>query len=121
MNLKRLEEESGFKINTIASHGDFVNRKINIANHDFVTPQLMEQTGIDFECYDKKLLNNYGTILSDTMHPVYYKPKNPFDCMQQGDKIIYLLTHPRHWHVARMENTKDNLVRLIEGIKYSGK
>ncbi len=118
-NLLSIEKKAGFKIKTIASHGDFVNRKLNLPNFSFVTKKLMDEAGIELECYNELLLKNYGTILSDHIYPSFYAPRNPFDCIKEGHKVIYLLTHPRHWKASVLSNTKDNLQRLIEGIKYS--
>ncbi|GAB4140913.1 MAG: hypothetical protein Fur0041_16130 [Bacteroidia bacterium] len=117
-NLKMFSKGCGFEVKTVASHGDFVNRKIGVANHDFVTRELMDETGIVFECYDERILKNLEIIISDAMYPVFYKPVNPFDVMNKGHKVIYLLTHPRHWHTAPVENTMDNLKRLWEGWRY---
>jgi hypothetical protein len=118
-NFKSVESKTGFKIRTIASHGDFVNRKLNLTNFAFITDKLMQELNIDFECYNELLLKNYGTILSDLHYPAYYRPRNPFDCIKEGHKVIYLLSHPRHWRTAPWVNTKDNLQRIMEGIKYS--
>lgn len=118
-NFRSVETKTGFKIKTIASHGDFVNRKIGLSNFAFLTKALMADLGIELECYDDVLLKNYGTILSDDHYPAFYHPRNPFDCIKEGHKVIYLLTHPRHWRSSVWANTKDNLQRLIEGIKYA--
>lgn len=118
-NFHTVEKKAGFKIKTIASHGDFVNRKIDLTNFSFITRELMDELGIELECYDDVLLKNYGTILSDYHYPIFYKPRNPLDCIKEGHKVIYLLSHPRHWRATFWANTKDNLQRLIEGIKYS--
>lgn len=59
-NFNRFEKECGFKIKTVASHGDFVNRKLGIANHDFMSRSLMDKCKIDFECYDDRLLKKIG-------------------------------------------------------------
>jgi len=118
-NFTRLERISEHKIRTIASHGDFVNRIIDIKNNDFITSELLTQLGIEFECYDRVLSDNYQTILSDTEYPRYYKPESPFECIERGDRIIYILTHPIHWHVARRVSIRSHIRRVIEGIRYS--
>ena len=117
-NFKRVEAKVGFKIKSIVSHGDFVNRKTGVPNHEFITSELMEELEIELEGYDPLLLEQYKIVLSDSIYPDNYTPQNPFDCLSERHKVIYLLTHPRHWKVARWINTKDNLQRLIEGIKY---
>ncbi len=116
-NFLNIQEKCGFKINTIASHGDFVNRKLGLTNYDFITKTLMDDLKISFECYDERLFKNMNVILSDTHYPTYYRPTSPFQAIEEGHKVIYLLTHPRHWRTAPMENTSDNFKRLWEGFK----
>lgn len=117
-NLLSLEKKCGFRIRTIASHGDFVNRAIGLSNFAFITKELMHELGIDFECYDELLLKNYGTILSDMGYPDYYRPTSPFDAIKNNHPKIYLLSHPRHWRKDVFLNTTDNITRLIQGLKY---
>jgi hypothetical protein len=117
-NFTTVERVAGFKIKTIASHGDFVNRIIGVSNFDFITRDLMDELGIDFECYDKLLLDNYGTILSDASYPNYFRPSSPFDAIQNKHQKIYLLSHPRQWRKNIFINTKDNIIRFYQGIKY---
>ncbi len=34
-------------------------------------------------------------------------------------RVIYMLTHPRHWKNNRKVNTKDNIKRIYEGILWN--
>jgi hypothetical protein len=117
-NFKMFSDRFGYKVNSVASHGDFVNRKLGIANHDFMTRELMDQCGIQFECYDARLLNSFNCIMSDMIYPKHYRPISPFEALKQNHKVLYLLTHPRHWRVAPLENTADNIRRVWEGLLY---
>lgn len=117
-NFKEVEKKCEFKIKTIASHGDFINRKLKISNFAFITSELLNEFSIDFECYDPLLLMNYKTILSDGSYPTFFTPKNPSDCIKEQHDIVYLLSHPRHWRVAWLENSKDNINRVLEEINY---
>src|ERR1051326_6707204 len=62
-NFRAISERAGFPVTTIASHGDFVNRKLGITNSAFITRELMDELGIRFECYDAELLEKFGTII----------------------------------------------------------
>lgn len=117
-NFKRLAATLSYPMKSIASHGDFVNRKLGISNYAFVTRELMDELGIVFECYEDRLLQSFTSIHSDTMPPAFYRPANPHEAIKRGDRVVYLLTHPRHWHTAVWENTKDNVFRFYEGLKY---
>ncbi|MFZ9956219.1 MAG: hypothetical protein ACO3E1_08835 [Flavobacteriales bacterium] len=117
-NFLDLEEQCGFEIKSVASHGDFVNRHLGLPNHSFVNQDLLKELAVDFECYDEVLLKNYQNILSDTIYPSFYKPHNPFQLIDEGKIRIYLLSHPRHWRKAIWINTIDNIQRFIEGLRY---
>lgn len=117
-NLLQIEKRIGFKIKTIASHGDFVNRKLNITNYAFINQELLDQCGLLFECYDTRLTKSYSWTGSDCGYPNFFKGENPLLAIQKRLPVVYLLTHPRHWHVAPIENLTDNIVRLKEGIPF---
>lgn len=117
-NFLQFEKKAGFKIKSICSHGDFVNRRMGIPNYSFITPSILSDLGIELECYDLFLFNHLGTILADDSYPQPYLFRDPFSCIEEKHPVIYLLTHPRHWHIAIWENTKDNLKRAWEGIVY---
>lgn len=117
-NYLALQSKLGFKIKSIASHGDFVNRKLGHSNYELLTPTLKEKLGIELEGYNSDLLNMFNAVLSDQPYPKYYRDKTPDEAIDAAENVIYLLTHTRHWHVARGENTKDNFQRMWEGLKY---
>ena len=73
---------------------------------------------VEFECYNDQLIKSFDVLLSDTHYPNYYLPFNPIDAIKAKHKTIYLLSHPRHWRTAPLENTVDNIKRLWEGFNY---
>lgn len=117
-NLLKIEKAAGFKIKTASSHGDFVNRKLGVPNHEMVNEELLKKAGLDYEAYDLRLDGIYSVTLSDKPYPQFYRDKTPDEAIDEKLNVIYLLTHPRHWHVSRWENLKDNILRLREGITY---
>jgi inhibitor of KinA sporulation pathway (predicted exonuclease) len=117
-NFKNLESKLGFKIKSIASHGDFVNRILGHPNHELITDNLMRDSGIELECYNKAMMQHFDVLLSDQPYPKYYRDKSPREAIAEKVNVIYLLTHTRHWHVARWENTTDNIQRMWEGIRF---
>ena len=119
VNFNRLQDKLGFKLKSVASHGDFVNRKIGVPNYSVLNQQLLSELGIEFECYDKRLLDAYSVALSDTLAPAFYKPNSPFESIRENRRVIYLLTHPRHWYCSPLSNTNENITRFVEGIKFS--
>jgi hypothetical protein len=117
-NFNRFQDGCGFKVDSVASHGDFVNRKLGMPNHVLVDETLLKTCGIRFECYDKRIIGSFDSIMSDTVYPLFYKPSNPFDELQKKHKTLYLLTHPRHWRSAPIANTRENFIRVWEGLTY---
>lgn len=117
-NFNKLELDLGYKFKTVASHGDFVNRKLKLINNEITNDlNLRKQLGINCETYDADLHNSFDTYISDKPYPKYYSPENIFDVIGKAN-IICMLTHPRHWETNFWVNTKDNILRIIEGIKF---
>lgn len=112
-NFKKFQEEIGFKVNSVSSHGDFINRRLNVINYEILDQDTRKLSNILFEAYD--LLPSFDDYLSDLPYPEFWK-KNPY--LSGDKKVICLLTHPRHWKSNPLLNTQANIQRLIEDILY---
>lgn len=117
-NVLLLRRKTGLPITSIASHGDFVNRKLKIINYEILTDELLHALNIKFEAYNGKVCSLFTSRFSDDNYPVFWRPNNPRIAIDRSDNIIHLLIHPRHWHKNIFTNTINNIVRLIEGISY---
>lgn len=117
-NFSRIEQRLGKKMRTVASHGDFANRRLKVNNTEILDdPQLREDCGIGCEAYDRALLDHIDIYIADRPAPQYYYPISPFDAIR-GHRRICLLTHPRQVETNWKENTKDNLLRFYEGLAW---
>jgi hypothetical protein len=117
-NFLYIEDKLGFKLYTIAGHGDFVNRKLGITNSFLLEDiALREELGIVCEAYDSKLFDSFESYIRDLPYPIFYKPESIFNRLGKSN-IICMLTHPRQWETNWIENTKDNLKRFYEGKKW---
>lgn len=115
-NFSCIEQQLGSKMRTVASHGDFVNRRLKLNNTEVLDdPTLRQLCGIDCEAYDRALLDHVDIYISDRPAPQYYYPISPFDAIR-GHRRICLVTHPRQVETNWKENTKDNLFRFYEGL-----
>ncbi len=115
-NFKILENRLGYKLETVCSHGDFVNRKLQITNNEIVKDkELREQLGITCETYDVEIMNSFDIYVSDRSYPIFYYPSSIFDFIGKK-KIICLLSHPRQWKKNWIVNTFDNIKRVYEGM-----
>lgn len=118
-NLTRLENQLHYKITTVASHGDFANRKLNIVNFELLKDKYFrEKCGIVCECYDKGLMQYFDTRINDAPYPVYYEPLSPINAFQENKQKIYFLVHPKQWKSSFFYNTKENALRLYESAKW---
>lgn len=117
-NYTSIRERLGLSMATVASHGDFANRKLQIINHELLRdPDLRRHCGIECESYDTDLLRHFDLYISDRPHPVYYYPTSPFDALGRHQRIC-LLTHPVQWETNWIESTRCNVLRLAEELAW---
>jgi hypothetical protein len=115
-NFSHIEQRLGKKMRTVASHGDFVNRRLKITNTEILDDaQLRDACGIVCEAYDRALLDHIDIYISDRPAPQYYYPSAPVGAIHALRRIC-LVTHPRQVETNWKENTKDNLFRFYEGL-----
>jgi hypothetical protein len=118
-NLERIRSQTGITARTVASHGDFVNRSVGVANWAILTDRgRRAQLGIDLETYDAGYLERFTGRYSDTQYPKYWVGDGPQAALDRGDPLVQILVHPRHWNVARRTNAIDDVTRAIEGLSY---
>jgi hypothetical protein len=103
----------------VASHGDFVNRRFGIPNSVILAdPDFRKHVGVDLETYDDALLRCLPRRYTDAPHPRYWEPTDPAAAIRDGEPLISLLVHPRHWHCDPMVNARDDIGRVIEGLSF---
>jgi len=118
VNVARITSALGRPLSTVASHGDFANRKLQIINHELLADaSLRKRCGIECETYDEVLLSQFDMYISDRKYPVYYKPVSPLEALGNYPRIC-LLTHPVQWETNWIDNTRCNFRRLSEGIRW---
>jgi hypothetical protein len=117
-NLERIEAELGRKLVTVASHGDFANRRLKVINHEILDDEAFRaRCGIACETYDPALLAQFDMYISDRPHPVYFHPMAPVDALGRY-RSICLLTHPVQWETNWRESTRVNVRRLVEDLAW---
>jgi hypothetical protein len=117
-NLARVEQLLGAKITTVASHGDFVNRRLRVINHELLQDSALRAAcGIAWEAYDAEVLARFDVDISDRPHPVYYAPISPFTALGRHRRIC-LLTHPVQWETNWRESTVCIARRLYEELTW---
>ncbi|MDL0088298.1 hypothetical protein [Campylobacter gastrosuis] len=119
-NFLFIEKNLGYKLKSIASHGDFVNRRLKVINNEIINDIcLRDRLGIVLEVYDDKFKNSFDMYISDKPYPIYYSPMNIFDVIEKEEcRRICMLTHPRQWHANFKVNFCDNIKRIYEELKW---
>lgn len=108
----------GRPLATVASHGDFANRKLKVINHELLADaDLRRRCGIECEAYDEALLSHIDMYISDRKYPDYYRPASPFDALGRHQAILFL-THPVQWETNWADNTRCNARRIIEELAW---
>lgn len=110
-NLEDTRKKIGAPCVTIASHGDFVNRKVGVINNEFLTTQLRNECGILYEAYDSTL-----------MDATKYCSDGNAKFMELSDfseaSRYYLLVHPRSWDSGFLNRLCIDIKRAIKGLKF---
>lgn len=117
-NFMRVAQGAGLAMSTVASHGDFANRRLKVINHELLRDEaLRRRCGIECESYDSDLLRHFDLYISDRPYPVYYYPLSPFEALGRHDRICFL-THPVQWETNWVESTRCNMLRLAEEVAW---
>jgi hypothetical protein len=119
-NLLRLRALTGLSMEVVASHGDFVNRRLGVPNwHLLGDAAFRRSCGIVAEVYDQALMAPVTSRHTDTLSPRFWVPADPLAAVARLEPVVYLLVHPRHWRTAPLVNLRDDLRRVAEGIAYA--
>ncbi|MFP5394116.1 MAG: hypothetical protein ACLGI6_21675, partial [Gammaproteobacteria bacterium] len=115
-NLRRIEQALGRKLLTVASHGDFANRRLQVINNEILQDSAFRaRCGIVCETYDAQLLAQFDLYISDRPPPQYYHPMAPRAALGRY-RSICLLTHPVQWETNWGASTRVNLRRVVDGL-----
>jgi hypothetical protein len=119
-NLARLRKLTGIGMEVVASHGDFLNRKLGIKNTTILADErFRREMGITVEPYDEKFLATVSSYHRDALPPAPWMHGDPFAAIDRREPVMYALIHPRPWRVNRRVNALDDLRRLRDGLVYS--
>lgn len=118
-NLEHLRSITGLPMPVVSAHGDFVNRRLGTPNWMLLADaDFRRQVGLEAEAYDPDLIGSLTSKHTDVPYPQFWMPADPLVAIQRGDAVVYILVHPRHWHVDRLGNLRDDIRRAVEGARY---
>jgi len=117
-NLKAFEQALGGKVNTVAGHGDFANRRIGLNNTALMSERVRSEGGIRLEAYDKVLCDHISFRTADHNYNKFWNSNDLMEAIKAHEPAILVLVHPRHWQAAPLSRLCMDAQRLAEGICY---
>jgi len=134
-NFCALRAKSMLPLQTVASHGDFVNRRLGITNCAILEcDELRTRLGIIAEAYDRGIVELFDARISDTMGSQRWRWSSiasssrangtvlgdgscpdPSRLIENGALVLQILTHPRHWRANIICNLSEDFDRLLMG------
>ena len=116
-NLAWFRKETGQPCTAVASHGDFINRKLKLSNTEILQdPTFRISCGILREAYDLEQMGHVTCRIADQSDPDF--TEEALAAIRRNEPVIYLLTHPRQWGADWEANTHENISRLVRGFVY---
>lgn len=102
-DIRRFEKITGVKIYSCCSHGAVENSELGISNNAITENADMEEFGLGFEAYDKKLYEDVDCHIMDSCvirnFGFSYKD-NPISAIKGKKKNIVFLAHPGYWWMS---------------------
>ena len=136
-NLQSLRAQTGLPMITVASHGDWANRRLGLANTEILKcPDLRKSAAVQVEAYDSELMKFVTARYADTHCPDWWTgthltrtgadhsesrngvPKTPAAAVRGGLPVIYVLLHPEQWRRGPRCHFREQVKRLREGVAY---
>ncbi len=121
-NLERLRSITGLPMRVLASHGDFANRKVGVMNHALLEDAAFRRSaGVALEAYDEALMGRVSARTSDVPAPRFWSGEAPEVLFQRREPVVHILLHPKQWRTAWGPTTRENVIRLWEGLSLSAR
>lgn len=116
--LEMYRAKSCTKSISVASHGDFINVKLDLPNYTLLQNlDLRKKAHIKLEAYDDSVCKYIEARFADHKLGESFC-NNVISELQKGTRIIMILTHPRNWAIDPFESTRENFRRFIRGVEY---
>ncbi len=117
VNLGLMRSITGLPCVTVASHGEWVNRRIGIKNTELMSKELRREMGIAREVYDEEAMKFVDVRFAD-------QGKNNFideimaTVSTKHPRTVYILTHPAQWRADFVGSVKLDFRRIMDEIYY---
>lgn len=111
--LAKFRKISGQKCLTVASHGDYVNSKLNIPNKELIDDRVRISCCILREAYDAEHMDLITCRIADQVEGDNFTTK-AIESIERGEPVLELLTHPRQWNSPFWVNLKEEINRVCK-------
>lgn len=119
-NCRAFRERWNGDLASVASHGDWINRRLGFTNNELVSPALLEACGLRFEAYGDAIMGRVDVYVSDVARAPnrWARGYGLDDAVRDGRHPVCLLTHERRWHRNRRAVAAADAGRTFEGLRY---
>ena len=115
VNISKFRAKTGVKCLTIASHGDYINTKLQIQNKELINDSIRSKAGILREAYDMEHVQTLTCRVADQIEGDKTTDL-VLAALERGEQVLELLTHPRQWNSPFWVNLKEELNRFFKGL-----
>lgn len=111
-NVAKIREEYNVPVLTVSSHGEYVNRKLNIDNQIIVNEEMLRECGILIDAYNEEYLSKCSVRIHDHDRDDFVNAVKK--AIDDREPVIEVLTHPRQWGAAAITNLLDDINRVCK-------
>ena len=113
-NVELIREKYGVPVLTVSSHGEYVNRKLDVDNKIIASRKVLDKCGIIIDAYDEGFKQKCIARIHDHDRDNFVADVRR--AISAGVPVIEILTHPRQWGASFFTNLLDDVNRFFKQI-----